>query len=137
MNIGKLNTRIQIKKLTNVSDNFGAWTNSVTDYIDIWAKYKQVKGLRTTTDGQRQTRTEVELICRADTIDFIDTNIGGQEWFFQIDGVNEDYRINDIYESEYKNYTKIQKSTAYQIFKINLANFFIVNGYKIPTPNNT
>ena len=107
MNIGRLNTRIQIKKLTNVSDNFGGWTNSVTDYIDIWAKYKQVKGLRTTTDGKRQTRTEVELICRADTIDFIDTNIGGQEWFFQIDGVNEDYRINDIYESEYKNYTKI------------------------------
>ena len=35
MNIGKLNTRIQIKKLTNVSDNFGGWTNSVTDYIDI------------------------------------------------------------------------------------------------------
>jgi hypothetical protein len=108
MNPGKLNTRIQIKQMSKTGDGFGGWTSSVSNYIAIWAKFSELSGIRETTDGQRQTRTEVELICRSDTINFIKDNIGGQEWFFEIEGNAKDYRINEIYESDYKNHSKIK-----------------------------
>jgi head-tail adaptor len=106
MNPGKLNTRIVIKQLTKTSDGFGGFQAGSTSYISIWANYKQLKGPRSSVNGQRQTKTDVELICRTNTIDFIDDNINSN-WFFQVEGESKDYRISDIYESDYKNYTTI------------------------------
>jgi|14BtaG_2_1085337.scaffolds.fasta_scaffold104286_2 head-tail adaptor len=106
MNPGKLNTRIVIWQLTKVADSYGGFQEGSTEYITIWANYKQLKGDRSTENGQRATRTDVELISRTNTIDFINTN-ATSNWYFKVEGESDNYRINNIYESEYKNYTTI------------------------------
>tara|TARA_R100001460_G_scaffold78266_1_gene119285 strand:- start:64 stop:405 length:342 start_codon:yes stop_codon:yes gene_type:complete len=106
MNPGKLNTRIVIKQLSKASDGFGGFQDGDTTYSTIWANYKQIKGDRSSENGQRQTKTNVQLICRTATIDSINTG-ASTNWFFQVENETGDYRINDIFESDYKNYTTI------------------------------
>tara|TARA_R100001460_G_scaffold44151_1_gene80745 strand:- start:4439 stop:4780 length:342 start_codon:yes stop_codon:yes gene_type:complete len=106
MNPGKLNTRIVIKELAKISDGFGGFESGFTQKTAIWANYKQLKGPRSSENGQRQTITDVQLICRTPTINSINDSTN-TNWFFQVEGENKDYRISDIYESEYKNYTTI------------------------------
>ena len=95
MNPGELNTRIIIKQLIKSADGFGGFTNTVTTYGTIWGDVKQ-----------RSTKTQVEVICRARTIDDVNAN-ATEDWIFQIEGNNETYRVNDLFQSELKYYTKI------------------------------
>ncbi len=104
MNPGKLNTRIAIKNIVKSSDGYGGFTNTITTTDTIWGDVKEVSGKRDTQNGQRSTKTQVEVICRAKTIDNVNSN-ANDDWTFEIEGSN--YRVNEIYESELKYYTKI------------------------------
>lgn len=106
MNPGELNTRIIIKQLIKSADGFGGFTNTVTTYGTIWGDVKQISGKRDTNNGQRSTKTQVEVICRARTIDDVNAN-ATEDWIFQIEGNNLTYRVNDLFQSELKYYTKI------------------------------
>tara|TARA_R100001244_G_scaffold38568_1_gene34881 strand:- start:159 stop:485 length:327 start_codon:yes stop_codon:yes gene_type:complete len=102
MNPGKLNTRVIIKQFNNTSDGYGGVTNTLSTYSTIWANVKQIDGEKSSKYGQRETKTNVELLCRAETID----QLPG-EYVFQIDGSSDNYRINNVFESEFKYITKI------------------------------
>ena len=106
MNPGKLNTRIIIKQLTKTADGFGGYQDGSSQYTEIWANYKELRGPRSSENGQRQTETFVQLICRTDTIKAINAG-ASSNWFFEVEGESVDYRINDIYQSDYKNFTTI------------------------------
>ena len=103
MNPGKLNTRVIIKQINNTADSYGGYTNTLTTYSTIWANVKQIDGEKSSKYGQRETKTNVELLCRAETIDGINLT----EYVFQIDGSSDNYRINNVFESEFKYITKI------------------------------
>jgi len=106
MNPGKLNTRIVIWQLTQITDGYGGFLEGTNEFSTIWVNYKQLKGDRSTENGQRATRTDVELIARTDTIDYVNAN-ATSNWFFKIEGESDTYRINNIFESEYKNHINI------------------------------
>ena len=106
MNPGKLNSRVIIKRIVKSSDGYGGFTNSISVYNTIWGDVKQISGKRESDNGQRSTKTMVEIICRADTIETITTNVG-DDWIFQIEGNDDTYRIDDLFQSELKYFTKI------------------------------
>lgn len=106
MNPGKLNSRIVIKRIVKSDDGYGGFTNTISVYNTIWGDVKQISGKRESDNGQRSTKTEVELICRADTIDAVISGCG-QDWLFQVEGNSDTYRINDLFQSELKYFTKI------------------------------
>lgn len=106
MNPGKLNSRILIKQINKSSDGYGGYSNTVSTYDTIWGDVKQISGKRDSENGQRSTKTEVEIICRAKTIDAV--NAGAtKDWTFQIEGNSDTYRVNQMYQSELKYFTKI------------------------------
>lgn len=106
MNPGKLNSRVIIKQINKSSDGYGGFTNTVSTYDTIWGDVKQISGKRDSENGQRSTKTQVEVICRAKTIDAVNAG-AGDDWIFQVEGNSNTYRINEIYESELKYFTKI------------------------------
>jgi len=105
MNPGKLNTRVLIKQLLKSDDGYGGFTNTLTTYDTIWASVKQVDGDRSSEFGQIETKVRVELLCRKNTITPITDAI--KEFIFQIEGNDVNYRVNNIYQSEFKHITKI------------------------------
>tara|TARA_R110000796_G_scaffold114018_3_gene225776 strand:+ start:80 stop:415 length:336 start_codon:yes stop_codon:yes gene_type:complete len=105
MNPGKLDTRIEIKHVTRTSDGYGGWTNTLTTYETIWANLKEKGGDRSSEFGVRSTKTRVELYVRTNTIN--DATPNNISFVFKVEGFYGDYRVDDIFQSEYKYFTKI------------------------------
>lgn len=103
MDAGKLDTRVEVKRLSKTSDNYGGTTSTVSTYSTIWAHKKEVSGEIVQENGKRRREVELELIVRKRTADTIlDTDL------LRIEGVSGDYRINGKYDSEHKYFTTLK-----------------------------
>ena len=71
MNAGKLNTRIEVKRLTKTPDGYGGTTSTNATVETLWANKKDVKGDITATEGKRGRSVEVELELRKKAADQI------------------------------------------------------------------
>jgi head-tail adaptor len=103
MNAGKLNTRIEVKRLTKTSDGFGGTTSTNATVETLWANKKDVKGDITATEGKRGRSVEVELELRKKAADQILDND-----LIKIEGKDGLYRINGIYDSKQDFFTVIK-----------------------------
>ena len=103
MNAGKLNTRIEVKRLTKTSDGFGGTTSTNATVDTFWANKKDVKGDITATEGKRGRSVEVELELRKKAADQILDND-----LIKIEGKDGLYRINGIYDSKQDFFTVIK-----------------------------
>jgi len=103
MNAGKLNTRIEVKRLTKTSDGFGGTTSTNSTVETLWANKKDVKGDITATEGKRGRSVEVELELRKKAADQILDND-----LIKIEGKDGLYRINGIYDSKQDFFTVIK-----------------------------
>ena len=103
MNSGRLNTRIDVKRLTKSSDTYGGTTSTVSVSSTIWADKSETKGEIVQENGKRQQYLEIELTVRKKTADTtLKTDL------LAISGVSGDYRINSIFDSKHKYYTTIK-----------------------------
>lgn len=106
--IGELNTRIMFLKETVVADGYGGFTSTGNDtiYPLCWAKLDFTKSEITDEFGELQNQIVAVLHIRkkALTNGLIDLPAGAM---FKIDSTNDLYKINEAYESDYKEYFKI------------------------------
>lgn len=103
MNAGKLNTRIEVKRLTKTSDGYGGTTSTNATVETLWANKKDVKGDISATEGKRGRSVEVELELRKKAADQILDND-----LIKIEGKDGLYRINGIYDSKQDFFTVIK-----------------------------
>ena len=103
MNAGKLNTRIEVKRLTKTSDGYGGTTSTNATVETLWANKKDVKGDITATEGKRGRSVEVELELRKKAADQILDND-----LIKIEGKDGLYRINGIFDSKQDFFTVIK-----------------------------
>ena len=105
MQSGELNKRILIKRLTKSSDGFGGYSSTSSTNDTIWAKVDYINGEITNRNGKKNRNLEIELIIRKDTADnILVTDL------FQIENESGSFQINDMYNADYKYYTKIKAS---------------------------
>ncbi len=102
MNIGKLDTRVLVKRLTKTADTFGGFTSTQATASTIWAAKNDSKGDFKTENGKRSRYDEIELIIRKKTADTIqDTDL------LKLESEAGTYRINSIVDTVQKYFTKI------------------------------
>ena len=103
MDAGKLDTRIEVKRLTKTSDGYGGTTSTSAVNSTIWAYKEETKGEIVQENGKRQQYLEIELTVRKNTADTIlKTDL------LKIAGVSGDYRISEIFDSIHKYFTTIK-----------------------------
>jgi head-tail adaptor len=95
MDAGKLNTRVEVKRLTKTPDGFGGTTSNSATVETLWAFKKDVKGDITATEGKRGRSVEIELELRKKAADLIQDND-----ILKIENKPGTYRINGIYDSK-------------------------------------
>lgn len=102
MDAGKLNTRIEVKRLTKTSDGYGGTTSTNATVETLWANKKDVKGEIKDTEGKRGRHVQIELELRKKAADLIlDDDL------LKIEGKPGLYRINGFYDSEQDFFTVI------------------------------
>jgi len=102
MNAGKLDKRVLIKRQTKTSDGFGGYTSSNATENTIWANVSFTKGDITNKNGRKKRSLQIELLIRKKTADNILTTD-----LLQIENIAGLYQINDMYDADYKYYTKL------------------------------
>ena len=103
MNAGKLNTRININRYTKVADDFGGFNSTQSVYKSIWCHLKEIKGDVSADNGMTQRKVNAELMVRKKAAD--DILIGDT---FNIDGQSDQFKINDLYQSDLDFYVTIK-----------------------------
>lgn len=103
MNAGKLNTRIEVKRLTKTPDGYGGTTSTNATVETLWANKKDVKGDITATEGKRDRSLQIELEMRKKAADQILDND-----LIKLEGKDGLYRINGFYDSEQDFFTVIK-----------------------------
>lgn len=103
MQAGKLNKRVTIKRLTEISDSYGGTVSTVADYVTIWADKKELGGEVKNENGQRTLYNDIELTIRKKTADVI-----RYDDIFSIEGDANTYRINEIFDSKEDFFTTIR-----------------------------
>ncbi|MBT7881412.1 MAG: head-tail adaptor protein [Flavobacteriaceae bacterium] len=102
MNAGKLDKRVLIKRQTKSSDGFGGYTSTNATQSTIWAKVDFTNGEITSKNGRKKRNLQIELLVRKKTADTILTTD-----LLQIENISGLYQINDMYDADYKYYTKL------------------------------
>ena len=102
MNAGKLDKRVLIKRQTKSSDGFGGYTSTNATQSTIWAKVDFTNGEITSKNGRKKRNLQIELLVRKKTADTILTTD-----LLQIENITGLYQINDMYNADYKYYTKL------------------------------
>jgi len=102
MNAGKLDKRVLIKRQTKSSDGFGGFTSTNATQSTIWANVSFTKGDITSKNGRKKISLQIELLIRKKTADNILTTD-----LLQIENIAGLYQINDMYDADYKYYTKL------------------------------
>jgi len=102
MNAGKLDKRVLIKRQTKTSDGFGGFTSTNATQSTIWAKVDFTNGEVTSKNGRKKRNLQIELLVRKKTADTILTTD-----LLQIENITGLYQINDMYNADYKYYTKL------------------------------
>lgn len=103
MDAGRLNTRIEVKRLTKTADGYGGYTSTNATVETLWANKKDIKGDIKDTEGKRGRHVLIELELRKKAADQIQDND-----LLKIEGKNGLYRINGFYDSEQDFFTTIQ-----------------------------
>ena len=103
MDAGKLNTRININRYTKTVDDFGGYNSTSSIFKSIWCYLKEIKGEIKADEGMNKRRVNAEIIARKTAVD--DIIIGDT---FNIEGQTEQYKINDLYQSEFDFYVTIK-----------------------------
>lgn len=102
MNIGKLDTRVEVKRLTKTADTYGGFTSTQATASTIWAYKRDSKGDFKTENGKRSRYDEIELIIRKKTANgILDTDL------LKLASESGTYRINSKIDSVEKYYSKI------------------------------
>lgn len=102
MNAGKLDKRVLIKRQSKTSDGFGGFTSTNATQSTIWAKVDFTNGEITSKNGRKKRNLQIELLVRKKTADTILTTD-----LLQIENITGLYQINDMYNADYKYYTKL------------------------------
>ncbi len=103
MDAGKLDTRVEVKRLTKTADGFGGTTSTSAVNSTIWANKKETSGEIVQENGKRQQYLEIELTVRKKTAETIlKTDL------LAISGVSGDYRIKEVYDSIHKYFSTIK-----------------------------
>jgi head-tail adaptor len=102
MNAGKLDKRVLIKRQSKTSDGFGGFTSTNSTQNTIWANVSFIKGDVTSKNGRKKRSLQIELLIRKKTADDILTTD-----LLQIENISGLYQINDMYDANYKYYTKL------------------------------
>ena len=103
MDAGKLNTRVEVKRLTKTADGYGGTTSTTATVDTLWAYKKDVRGEIKDTEGKRGRSVEIELELRKKAADQIqDSDL------LKIENKPGTYRINGIYDSEQDFFTVIK-----------------------------
>jgi len=103
MNAGKLNTRVEVKRLTKTPDGFGGTTSTTATVETLWANKKDMKGDISDTEGKRGRSAMIELELRKKAADLIQDND-----ILKIENKPGNYRINGIYDSDQDFFTVIK-----------------------------
>jgi len=103
MNAGKLNTRVEVKRLTKTPDGFGGTTSTTATVETLWANKKDIKGDISDTEGKRGRSVMIELELRKKAADLIQDND-----ILKIENKPGNYRINGIYDSDQDFFTVIK-----------------------------
>jgi len=103
MDAGKLDTRVEVKRLTKTADGFGGTTSTSAVNSTIWANKKETSGEIVQENGKRQQYLEIELTVRKKTaMTILKTDL------LAISGVSGDYRIKEVYDSIHKYFSTIK-----------------------------
>ena len=102
MDAGDFNTRIEIKRLTKTSDNYGGTVSTLSTYETFWAKKSGLKGDVSSKNGKRNINEQIELIIRKKSADLIEVND-----LLRVEGESSDFRITALFDSIHKYYTTI------------------------------
>jgi len=103
MDAGKLNTRVEVKRLTKTPDGFGGTTSTSATAETFWAHKKDIKGDVTATEGKRGRSVEIELELRKKAADqILDNDV------IKLEGKSGLYRINGFYDSKQDFFTIIK-----------------------------
>ena len=105
MDAGKLNTRIEVQRLSKTSDNYGGTTSTTYTAHTLWAYKRDLSGDISDTEGKRGRSVEIELQMRKKAADqILDNDI------LKIQNKTGLYRINSIYDSKQDFFTVIKAS---------------------------
>jgi head-tail adaptor len=107
MNVGELNKRVTIYRITGTADGFGGTTKNKTTLKTIWAKLVYKGGEVDVEAGLRMQTTGIELIVRELAVTdllFTDTLSIGED--------ATEYNINSILETELDKYVTIKATKA-------------------------
>ena len=104
---GKLNSRINIKRLVKVSDGFGGFTSTLSDISTVWCNLKEVSGEINEKFGKREQDVQIEIIMRKNTSDLI--QLGD---IFTVEGQTQKYRINEKFEVNLDFYVKLKATKS-------------------------
>ena len=99
----KLIPRIEVNRYTKVADDFGGYNSTTAIFKSIWCYLKQVGGDVSAENGMSQRRITAEIIARKNAVD--DVIIGDT---FNVEGQADQYKINDIYQSDLDFYVTIK-----------------------------
>lgn len=103
MDAGKLNDRVILKTISKTSDGYGGFTDSVSTNKTIWANVQDISGEIKSENGRRSWNTQIEIICRKKAVD----SVNPRTHVLQVEGNATEYRINEIFNTDQKYYTKI------------------------------
>ena len=103
MDAGKLNQRITIKRLAKVSDGFGGFNSTLSNVKTLWCSLKETSGEVKDEFGKRERYVEIELLVRKKSAN--DITIGD---IFIAEGNNDEFRINNMYQSQLDFYVEIK-----------------------------
>tara|TARA_R100000231_G_C5320211_1_gene163166 strand:- start:86 stop:457 length:372 start_codon:yes stop_codon:yes gene_type:complete len=119
MNPGKLRDRITFSYLIKNSDGYGGFTASAGgDMETLWGYVEYKKGEYISANGKRSKKKEVEVIIRKKDYEALQIPAGysgnvdlenNDITFTIVDGLyNFNYKVNDLYESDYNEYITIK-----------------------------
>ncbi len=103
MDAGKLDKRLIIKTVNKSDDGFGGFTDSVSTNKTIWANVQEKSGEIKSDDGKRSWVSQIEIICRKKAFE----SINNRTSILQVVGNVTNYRINQVYNEDFKYFTKI------------------------------
>ena len=105
MDAGKLDTRIGIYRTNQSADGYGGFTSSPSLLTTLWANVEYVSGEMKTENGSRKQEKKIKLIFRDKALDNPSNYF---EYYLQIDGNTNKYRIINLFESTPDYYTTIE-----------------------------
>ena len=104
MDAGQLQSRIFFFRSSLTADGFGGFTTASTSSATALAKYRELDGKIEDENGIRERSLVAELTCRKKDV----SNVNVNDTFRVDSNTASDYRIDNIFESDYKYFVTIR-----------------------------